>query len=185
MEYAYDSMLQAQKKVMALQKKQLNIDRGNMDKHVKKEQDIGSIISDMDILENDINMTTRDLDEYMSYRGNSIRNIPSLHNISPLSRKILYALKKLDLKEVPENQMRDLRGSRTKVKDAWQKLKDSVDDLNHILHNGPRPKDDPFRYLYGIAEVDYMSLITYIRDHLKNVGGHNYFTGSGIPKRFL
>ena len=40
-------------------------------------------------------------------------------------------------------------------------------------------------YLYAIAKEDYVNLLQYIQDHLKNVGGHDVFSGSGYPKRFL
>ena len=111
--YAYDDMLKAQPKVMAMQKKQLNKEKYRENyvesKYVKPVQDIGTIFYDLNNLENNINMTKRDLDEYLSFTGNSARYIPSLHNTSPLSRKILSALKQIDFKNVPENQLRDLK----------------------------------------------------------------------------
>jgi hypothetical protein len=181
--YAYDDMLKAQRKVMAMQKKQMKEDKymEERGKYVKPVQDIGTIFYDFNNLENDINMTKRDLDEYLSFTGDSARNIPSLHNISPLSRKILSALKQIDFKNVPENQLRDLKKSSLKNDEAWTTLRTSV----RIIRDKRRPKDKPFMYLYAIAKEDYVNLLQYIQDHLKNVGGHDVFLGSGIPKRFL
>ena len=185
--YSDDSMIKAQKRVIAMQKKQLQLhEKSQTPKEYARDKkvDIGSIFSDLDILENDINLTKRDLDEYMTFRGNSSRNIPSMHSISPLSRKILSALKKVDFKEVPENQLQDLRISLKTFQHTWTQLVQSVYLLNHIVQNGPRAKDEPFRRLFEIAKDDFKNTIEFIRNNLRNVGGHNYI-GRGIPKRFL
>ena len=186
--YSDDSFFEIQKKALALQRKILakkKRDEARPDvRPVVKKEDI-SIFADLDMLENDINKTKRDLDEYMSFTGRSIRNIPSMHNISPLSRKILYTLKKLNFRDVPESQLRDLKTRAQKVLFAYRDLDVSVGLLNQIAGGRPRPKDEPFRRLYSVADNDIGDLLDFVADSLSNVAGHNFFLGSGIPKRFL
>ena len=189
MSYSDDSFFAIQKKAAALQRKILAKKKRESEarpdeRPVVKKEDI-SIFADLDMLENDINKTKRDLDEYMSFTGRSIRNIPSMHNVSPLSRKILYALKKLNFRDVPESQLRDLKTRAHKVLISCDKFDNSVDLLNQIQGGRPRPKDEPFRRLYTVANQDIEDLFDFVLDSLSNVAGHNFLRGSGIPKRFL
>jgi hypothetical protein len=185
--YAYDDMLKAQKRVVAMQKKQLHMKEPYaIEKSNGKVQDISSIFNELNTIENDINLTKRDLDEYMSFTGNSIRNIPTLHNISPLSRKIYSQLKSIHFKDIPEEQLTELNRSGRRIVDAWNSLRVSYNQLIRMGPGGnPRPKDEPFRRLYVIAKDDLNTLQKYVFDQLKNVKGHNYLLGSGIEKRFL
>jgi hypothetical protein len=185
--YAYDDMLKAQKRVAAMQKKQSNMKESFEKSYVtEKVQDISPIFGELNVIENDINLTKRDLDEYMSYKGNSIRNIPSLRNLSPLSRKIYSQLKQVNFKDIPEAQLRELALSRKKVLSAWNSLFLSVTLLNQMGPNGTsRLKDEPFRRLYAIARDDLSILGKFIKEQLTNVKGHNFLIGSGIEKRFL
>lgn len=183
--YAYDDMLKAQKRVAAMQKKQLHMpDKDKV--YEKNVQHIGQIFGEFDVIENDINLTKRDLDEYMSYHGNAIKNIPTMHNISPLSRKILAQMKKVNFKDVHEDEIRELKSKSLNVVSTWNHLRRSHTALNQMgAGNQPRPKDDPFRRIYNIARDDLMMMINYIGDKLGDIAGHNYFTGSGMEKRFL
>jgi hypothetical protein len=185
--YAYDDIFKAQKRVAAMQKKQSNIKESFEKSYaIEKVQDISPIFGELNLIENDINLTKRDLDEYMSYTGNSIRNIPSLRNISPLSRKIYSQLKQVNFKDIPEAQLRELVEKRKSVISAWNSLFLSITLLNQKGPGGtPRLKDAPFRRLYEIARDDLQTAGKYIKDQLTNVKGHNFMIGSGIPKRFL
>jgi hypothetical protein len=183
--YAYDDMLKAQKRVVAMQKKQLNMPDKTERMIEKKVGDIGFIFDEFNILENNINQTIRDVDEFITYHGNAIKNIPTMHDISPLCRRIMSQLKKINFRDVPDDQLRELRITSKKVREAYVVLETSQYNLNHMGPNR-RPRDvGAFNRLYEISTADFQSMVIYIRDRLSNVGGHNYLYGKGIEKRFL
>ncbi len=181
--YSDDSMIAAQKKMMSLQKKALALQKKTARAEMRPQvvQDIDSILFDMNKLENDINLTLRDVVEFMSYTGNSSRNIPSTHNISPFARRLLSDLKKLNMRDVSEKQLRELNLSRKRVIQAGLVLGTQTTALRQLN----RPKDRPYLRLYEIAREDLINLIQYMSNSLRDIAGHNYFTGSGVPKRFL
>ena len=186
--YSDDSMLAAQKKMMATQKRALAKKKRDEARPVPQAtpaQNI-SVFESLDRLENDIQLSKKDLDEYLARHGNASTPIPNLHQISPLSRKILSELKKVNFRDVPENELRDLLSSNRKILRAWNELMPSVAELNRKgPNNRPRPKDDPYRRLFLSAKLDVKEISDYIKMNLSNVAGHNYMSGSGIPKRFL
>ena len=193
--YSDDSMLAAQKKMMALQRKILaKKKRESETKPVPQAtpaQDI-SIFESLDKLENDIELSKKELDEYLVRHGNTTtRPIPNLHQISPLSRRILSELKKVIFSDVPESQLRELTSIVRKIHSMWfengpASFRTSIDALNRKGNGGvPRPIDNPYRRLYATATNDLYNLVEYMDSKLANVKGHNYFKGSGIPKRFL
>ena len=90
MSYSDDSMLAAQKKMMALQRKILAKQKRDEARPVPQAtpaQDI-SIFESLDRLDNDIILSKKDLDEYTYRHGNTTAPIPTLHQISPLSRRM-------------------------------------------------------------------------------------------------
>ena len=183
-------MLAAQLRMMALQKKVL-AKKQKMEAPIpeKQTEDI-SVFEYMDRLENDINLTRNDLDEYMNYRGTAARNMPSMHQIGPLSRKIVAKLKKVNFRDVPEGDLRDLTLSLRKAGSAYADLARSVTVLNTKgVGRTPRDKDEPVRRMFAIVSEDISKLFQFMRNALRNVGGHDYLTGlkqgAGIPKRFL
>ena len=185
--YAYDDMLKAQKRVVAMQKKQLNMPDKTERMIEKKVVDIGFIFDEFNILENNIHQTIRDVDEFITYHGNAIKNIPTMHDVSPLCRRIMSQLKKINFRDVPEDQLRELKTKLLSIEGAFKELDDSQLALNQNQAINQRRRRDvgPFNRLFQIANEDIDLLIAYIRNKLQNVGGHDYMTGSGIEKRFL
>ena len=192
MSYSDDSFLKAQLRMMALQKKLL-AKKQKMEAPEptpeKQTEDI-SVFEYLDRLENDINLTRNDLDEYMNYKGTAARNMPSMYQIGPLSRKILANLKKVNFRDVPEGDLRELLASARQVGAAQAVLSRSVDELNTKgVGRTPRAKDEPFRRMFNLVNEDLLSLLNFVGNALSNVGGHDYLTGvkkgAGIPKRFL
>ena len=192
MSYLDDSFLKAQLRMLAFQKKLL-AKKQKMEAPEatpeKQTEDI-SVFEYLDRLENDINLTRNDLDEYMNYKGTAARNMPSMHQIGPLSRKILAKLKKVNFRDVPEGDLRELLASARQVGAAQAVLSRSVDALNTKGVGGtPRQKDEPFRRMFKLVNEDLLSLLNFVGNALSNVGGHDYLTGvkkgAGIPKRFL
>ena len=189
--YSDDSMLAAQKKMMALQRKILkkqkrDVARPDVRPEVRPAQDI-SIFESLDKLENDIQLSKKELDEYVGRHGNTTtRPIPNLHQITPLSRSILSELKKVNFSDVPENQLRELNTIIRRIAFTW--LGDGPSafpaSMNALIQKG-RAIDNSYRRLHAIATADIRNLIDYIGTNLSNVKGHNYLSGSGIPKRFL
>ena len=131
--YSDDSFLKAQLRMMSLQKKLLAKKQREMEAPAptpeKQTEDI-SVFEYLDRLENDINLTRNDLDEYMNYRGSAARNMPSMYQISPLSRRILSVLKKVNFRNVPEGDLRELTLSLRKVGVVFNNLARSVNVLN-------------------------------------------------------
>lgn len=192
MSYSDDSFLKAQLRMLAFQKKLL-AKKQKMEAPEatpeKQTEDI-SVFEYLDRLENDINLTRNDLDEYMNYKGTAARNMPSMYQISPLSRRILANLKKVNFRNVPEGDLRELTLSLRKVGVAFNNLARSVAELNTKgVGRTPRVKDEPVRRMFAIVSEDISKLFQFMRSALSNVGGHNYLTGlkqgAGIPKRFL
>ena len=192
MSYSDDSFLKAQLRMLAFQKKLL-AKKQKMEAPEatpeKQTEDI-SVFEYMDRLENDINLTRNDLDEYMNYKGTAARNMPSMYQIGPLSRKILANLKKVNFRDVPEGDLRDLTLSLRKAGSAYADLARSVTVLNTKgVGRTPRDKDEPVRRMFAIVSEDISKLFQFMRNALRNVGGHDYLTGlkqgAGIPKRFL
>jgi hypothetical protein len=181
--YAYDDMLKAQKRAFTFNKKQLHM-KGAFEKNVAN---ISQIFNEFNILENNINQTKRDVDEFTQYHGNAIKNIPSMHDVSPNCRRILSQLKKNNFRDVPEDQLRELKTKLLSIEGAFKELDDSQLALNQNQAINQRRRRDvgPFNRLFQIANEDVDLLIAYIRNKLENVSGHNYMTGSGIEKRFL
>ena len=184
--YSDDSFLKAQQRMMAMQKIILKKKRDearpvpDVRPQATPTQDI-SIFESLDRLENDIELSKKELDEYLGRHGNDRTPIPNLHQISPLSRQILSELKKVNFSDVSENQLRELHTMSRKITKAWNELFPSI----LALYNLRRQKDKGYRKLYQIAKTDFNNTIDYIKSRLSNVSGHNYLSGSGIPKRFL
>ena len=187
--YSDDSMLAAQKKMMALQRKILakkkreSEARPDVRPQATPAQDI-SFFESLDRLDNDIILSKKDLDEYTYRHGNTTAPIPTLHQISPLSRRILSELKKVIFRDVPENQLRELNVMIRKIVNSWNQFRPSIAELNRKRGIG-NAKYNPYRRLYEIAKKDLKELTDYIWMNSKDVKGHNYLQGSGIPKRFL
>jgi hypothetical protein len=192
MSYSDDSFFEIQKKALAMQKRMLakkkreSKARPDVRPEVRPAQDI-SIFESLDKLENDIQLSKKELDEYVTRHGNATtRPIPNLHQISPLSRSILSELKKVNFSDVSENQLRELNTINRRIAFAW--LGDGPSafpaSMNALIQKG-RPIDNSYRRLHAIATADIRNLIDYIATNLSNVKGHNYLKGSGIPKRFL
>ena len=142
--YSDDSMLAAQKKMMALQRKILAKKKRDEARPVAQAtpaQDI-SIFESLDKLENDIELSKKELDEYLVRHGNATtRPIPNLHQISPLSRRILSELKKVIFSDVPENQLRELTSIVRKMHSIWfgngpASFSASIDALNRKGNGG-------------------------------------------------
>jgi hypothetical protein len=186
--YSDDSMLAAQKKMMATQKRALAKKKRDEARPVPQAtpaQNI-SVFESLDRLDNDIQLSKKDLDEYLDRHGNASNPIPNLHQVGPLSRKILSELKKINFRDVPENELRELHAMGRKLYNSWNELRPSFNELNRKgVGYVPRTKDDPYRRLYELARKDLNELAMYIMNNLSNVRGHNFLSGSGIPKRFL
>ena len=185
--YSDDSFFAIQKKAAALQRKILAKKKRESETRPQATpaQNI-SIFESLDRLENDIQLSKKDLDEYLDRHGNASNPIPNLHQVGPLSRKILSELKKINFRDVPENELRELHAMGRKLYNSWNELRPSLNELNRKgVGNVPRPKDDPYRRLYELARKDLNELAMYIMNNLSNVAGHNFLSGSGIPKRFL
>jgi hypothetical protein len=184
MSYEDDSMLKAQKKMLALQKRVLALQKKQTEARpevIPVTEDI-SVFEYIDRLENDLNLTRNDLDEYMNYRGTAARNLPSMHEITPLSRKILSVLKKVNFKNVPASDLEELTQVFRNLGIANASLATTVNELNKKGVGGtPRDKDEPFRRLYQIVKEDINSLFTFVRSKLSNVAGHNYLSGLSAP----
>ena len=193
--YSEDSFLKAQQRMMAMQKRVLAKKkreearpeaRPDVRPQATPAQDI-SIFESLDKLENDIELSKKELDEYLVRHGNATtRPIPNLHQISPLSRRILSELKKVIFSDVPENQLRELNTIIRKIAFAWLGNGPTAfpASMTALIQKG-RAIDNPYRRLHAIASADLRNLIDYVGTNLSNVKGHNYLSGSGIPKRFL
>ena len=185
MSYEDDSMLKAQKRMMAMQKRVLAIQKRQteaMPEVMPEAKEDISVFEYLDRLENDINLTRNDLDEYMNYRGTAARNLPSMYQITPLSRKILSVLKKVNFKNVPESDLQELTQVFRNLGVANASLATTVNELNQKgVGRTPREKDEPFRRLYEIVKQDMRSLFTFVGNKLSNVGGHNYLSGLSAP----
>jgi hypothetical protein len=185
--YEDDSQLKAQKKMLAMQKRVLALQKKQTEARPEAmpeaKEDI-SVFEYLDRLENDINLTRNDLDEYMNYRGTAARNLPSMYQITPLSRKILSVLKKVNFKNVPESDLQELTQVFRNLGVANASLATTVNELNQKgVGRTPREKDEPFRRLYEIVKQDIRSLFSFVGNKLSDVGGHNYLSGLSAPPR--
>ena len=187
--YSDDSFFAIQKKAAALQKRALakkkreSEARPDVRPQATPTHDI-SIFESLDRLDNDINLSKKDLDEYTYRHGNTTGPIPTLHQISPLSRRILSELKKVNFSDVPESQLRELNVMIRKIVNSWNQFRPSMAELNRKRGIG-NAKYNPYRRLYEISKNDLKELTDYIWMNSKDVKGHSYLSGSGIPKRFL
>ena len=185
MSYEDDSQLKAQKKMLAMQKRVLAIQKKQteaMPEAMPEAKEDISVFEYLDRLENDLNLTRNDLDEYMNYRGTAARNLPSMYQITPLSRKILSVLKKVNFKNVPESDLQELTQVFRNLGVANAALATTVNELNQKgVGRTPREKDEPFRRLYEIVKQDMRSLFSFVGNKLSNVGGHNYLSGLSAP----
>ena len=184
--YSEDSFLKAQQRMAAMQKRALaKKKRDEARPQATPAQNI-SVFESLDRLENDIQLSRKDLDEYLGRHGNVSTPIPNLHQMGPLSRKILSELKKVNFRDVPESELRELNVMIRKIVNVWNELVQSIVQLNQKGNGGvPRPKDDPYRRLYETAKIQLKELSDYIWMNSNDIKGHSYLSGSGVPKRFL